>query len=435
METSESQNPVYHYTGVAYATTDSANLQHLVDDAEILAAIANDADTKSIIELIVSVAKVKTRKSDLPSAIIYFGKAKELAEIAGLVEQAALMNMFEGICYQRMRMMPIAIEKFLQSLGMIDEEGTNTREVKLTRAKILENLAIVYGIEDQFDLARKYLQSALAIIEEEGFDERLHGVYLNLGNAFQGLNQYTEALDCFKKSAFEYSRRNNGGESVYLLNNIALTLNSKGEYNAAHNTLLHAVEYAESLKDREGLLLSFRNLAALFGSEDWEHYSVAQSTEYYKRAIAIALDINVPDSLASMYDALAKRYAKQQDWVNASTMQAQRIEVLDIIHEMRLKQGIYEHKNYLDTILKEAESSASVLSVQFAVYEIKQIQKEYFTSSYVTSRMKEILAGIQQLVSVYSSPILISEKHPTEDELDALILEFEQACSVMGVKL
>ena len=193
----------------------------------------------------------------------------------------------------------ITVESAGQKLdSLIQQLSTNLPDSQ--KIKILNSLAFTYS-DMNLDSAEIFSNQAIGLMDKisnqldkanalGGWSiiEKSKGNYaVSLSYSYQALKICTEISDTLCMSA--------------LVNNMALTYNLLGDYGAAVDNLLIAIDYDEARKDTLGLGIDYINLGYAY----YESKSYDKALEYAKKALEFLLSINDQHSQTYAIELLA----------------------------------------------------------------------------------------------------------------------------------
>jgi serine phosphatase RsbU (regulator of sigma subunit)/tetratricopeptide (TPR) repeat protein len=211
----------------------------------------------------------------------------------------------------------------------------NNRKLKILLIDIKGQIGAVYIAQAEYDKANEYfvecLRDALAV--KNG--DLISSMYTNIGAVYYYQNNNDSAIANFE-SAFRVSKEYGlkQGEAD-ALNNIGLIYQEKGDYVKAISYLEQSMTIAQEMGDEKGTAESLLNIGELHLLNN----NLEKSEAFYLKSLALSRKIGLRENVRTVYEALAKVYAKKKDFTKAYQYQLLFSSLKDsLVNEDRNKQ-------------------------------------------------------------------------------------------------
>jgi class 3 adenylate cyclase/tetratricopeptide (TPR) repeat protein len=202
-----------------------------------------------------------------------------------------------------------------------------------TNAKALSNIGNVYQNLSDYPQALTYYQKALAISEEIG---RKDGIAINLGNiglVYQKLSDYPQALTYFQKALSINEERASKNGIATNLGNIGLVYQNLSDYPQALTYLQKALAIFEEIGSKDGIATNLGNIGLVYQNLS----DNPQALTYLQKALAIFEEIGSKDGIARNLGNIGIVYWHLSDYPQALTYYQK---ALAISEEIGRKHGI-----------------------------------------------------------------------------------------------
>jgi tetratricopeptide (TPR) repeat protein len=140
-------------------------------------------------------------------------------------------------------------------------------EIRLSRAKLLNNLGLVHGGFGEFATALEHLGEARLIQEELDDAGGLATTLNNIGFVHSKEGRYHESLRNYQRALPLRSKADDRGGYGTTLNNMGVIYSKIGEYSEALRCYEEAVGVREEVGDRVGLATSLSNIGLVYGKQ------------------------------------------------------------------------------------------------------------------------------------------------------------------------
>ena len=180
-------------------------------------------------------------------------------------------------------------------------------------ANVLSNQGVLYLNNDMLGEAIDYFFQAEMIREEYLNSKDLETVYLNLGEIYIKLQNYEFAYDYLKKSLYHSRNNSNNMFEISSLIHLIPIANALGLYDKA-------LEYAKS---GEALAIEMNNpyyLGTIYSNLSkvyFENRDYSNSIKYINDALNLSINLQTHDENINIYNNLAHAYIMKKDYESA----------------------------------------------------------------------------------------------------------------------
>ncbi|WP_293338108.1 tetratricopeptide repeat protein [Microcoleus sp. CAWBG58] len=192
------------------------------------------------------------------------------------------------------------IDSLKKSVEIFHDIGYREQE-----AKLLSNLGNSYESMTQYKEAIEVYKKSLAIFKELGKRNEEAGVYSNLGNIYNSLGQYQLAIDSLEKSVKIYEELGDRQNKANPLGNLGNSYYFRGEYDLAidyyKQSLAIEQEFHRDSNDAAITLIGLGN-AYIFLNKYQE------AIDYCKQSLQISQKLGVPQTEANALGSLGYAY-------------------------------------------------------------------------------------------------------------------------------
>ena len=246
-----------------------------------------------------------------------------------------------------------AVDNFLSALELMekleDEEG---------QTFYLNNIGIVYDLQEDYQQALRYYQSSLKLKRKLGMNSALAASYTNIGVTLYHLDQIDSSLYYHRLALAEYQVQEKESSIARAHNNIGFALIYLSKYEEALQHLEEALRIREQLGDQRGVAQTINNLAVLYTNQGMLH-KAWQAADHSEQ---IARKLELPEILKSALEqktiirATQRRYedafliTQQLDSVNqliATTEKAKKVAELEARYQNIKKEKEIEQQRFL----------------------------------------------------------------------------------------
>jgi len=281
----------------------------------------------------------------------------------------------KGLCYEMLGEYSTALDYNFRALKLAESINDSLR-----MAYCMADIGFIYESHSkQYDISLSYQKKALKIYKEMHNYKEEAGSYINIGNIYRNLKQIDSAIYYHKKSI-----------STCLIYSDSIDSNPKNERNLALNYSCLAddyqlTEYNDSVlyyKDKARHLLEKNGfefeLSTLYHGYAYYYYvkqDYEMSLKYIKKALDIALALNLKKNQLDCYEGMSELYKELGDYKNAYHSMVKRFNLIDSLNlsETREKlaelQAKYDYELNKQKIEKlELDSKVKDLNFKMLVY-------------------------------------------------------------------
>ena len=260
-----------------------------------------------------------------------------------------------GIIYGRQGSLAKSADLFHESIGVFenlikkDKKENYSWLIRIELAKNFNNLAIIYRMEDLFDMALEYNQKSQIIFlelldespekpEEIELQRLLALSYNNEGIIYRNMGDLDKASQMYQKALNFFEKLNNKPGIVRTLSNIGRIEHQNNNFDKAIDFYLQSVKLLIELNDKNGLALVYTNLAEAFFSKK----KYARSKEYAIKSYNIGKEIDAVARLEASTSWIAQANYALGDTKSAYDYLKLHVEYKDSLRSNEVNQRILE---------------------------------------------------------------------------------------------
>jgi len=234
-------------------------------------------------------------------AMVLYQQALGLAERSGnLFEQAKIYGAI-GLLHRKQGRLPQAIEHIRKCKEIHEQLGNDEGN----QARILNDLACVYGLQGDSGHAIDALQQSLAISLKLGLDSLTAGLYNNLAEIYRKQSRYALALEMAQKGIDIQKRLGDEKTQAQLYGTLAIIYAQQGAFDEALQIMEKNLAIFKRIGDEPHMAVTYGNLAALY----LEKGDTTSALEGYHNALDIKERIGDHYGAAIDYANLGKLYS------------------------------------------------------------------------------------------------------------------------------
>ncbi len=309
--------------------------------------------------------RLKSAMYNFEKANEYFRIAYEKYSLSGDRTQIAAVFNGLGTMYSNMALYDQALENYLNSLVIFEDEGH-----VLNEAALLINIGNIHKKLDNFDLALDYYMRSLQIYEDTGNGQiGFSVVFNNIGIIHFKREDYEKSLEYYNRALEINEETGNETGIAAATNNIGLVQTRLGNFSDALDSYLISVDINRSRGRRYQLANNFNNIGELFILTG-EHTKAA---EYLDDAYEIANQLAAREIImenhlfrADLYESLgdysgALRYRRLYDEYREGIYTS---ESRDVIAELQIRHDSERRIKELEILQKDNEIQELALERQ-----------------------------------------------------------------------
>lgn len=227
-----------------------------------------------------------------------------------------------------------SLEHYFKAIELYEQAGDQA-----AKSNILSGIGVIFTNQKDYDEAFEYLNRSLELkLKYEPYDVSI--IYLNIGAAYQGVGDSTQAINYYKK-ALESAEENKDFKGI------AVASNNIGSYYYAHNSpeasfyyMKRAIENYKKAGDIAGEAFSTANLGGCF-----RNVNELDSAEYYMlKAKEISEKIDNPELTQNIVEHFYFLNVAKEDWQNALMNFRQAIKIRDSINGIDIQKSALKKK-------------------------------------------------------------------------------------------
>lgn len=318
-------------------------------------------DRKGVAKSYNNIGIVYAEKGNYPKALEFYDKSIKIMEELGNKKFVSYAYINIGLFYQKTGNYPKALESFFKSLKIL-EELKDKKGISIA----YNNIAVVYRNLSNYQKSLEYNFKSLKIKEELGDKNAISHSYSNIGFVYFGLGDYASALEYYSKSLKLSEELGDKNSIAILYSNIGkaqLKLKNVAEALAFY---LKSKEIYEEIGSKPGLSVAYLGIGLCHNARG----ETKKAIDYLTRALTIARDINLAESIKNAADELSQAYAKTGQYKQAYQYQVlfkeksdflrneenvKKITQLEMQYEFEKKQKQQELQQQKKDLVKDAE--------------------------------------------------------------------------------
>lgn len=316
-----------------------------------------------------------------------------------------------GVVYRNLGQTDKALESYLLAKKISEVEG-------LVKARLLNNIAVIYHRQKDLKSAIKYYQLALEIeLKSKSKNKKyIASILNNIAFVYTQLNEYAKAKEYHNKALNISEESQNVDEIISSFRGLGKIFALEGAYVEAYQTLLKSLEISETNKVWDECIKISIELSPVL--KDLKKYD--ERTKRLKFALKLAIEHH-QDSIVSALEALLQHYEEMEDYINSyhvlkqlSGLREQSIEIerQHKINELQTKFEVQEK----DKLLQQEKEFRKALEAQNNTLNLLNQDLQQFNYA-VSHDLKEPLRSIRAYSRFLSNSL---REKLNEDEQSAL---------------
>ena len=242
------------------------------------------------------------------------------------------------------------------------------------------NIGLLYYNLGQVQEALNYFNQSLKIAEEIKNNESIATALYNIANLYKDQGHYEEALEYTQKSLDIQVAAKDKYNMAYAINYMGVIYEKQGAYDKALAKYEQALQLRQEIADKQGIAYSLRNIGGLYESMDstqqvlphylkslgymkqaedkagtanvlnrmgnyyLKHNDINNASKYATQDMAMANELQFPESVRDAALLLNKIYREQRNWAQAITMNDLYIKMRDSIQNTETRKAAYKDK-------------------------------------------------------------------------------------------
>jgi tetratricopeptide (TPR) repeat protein len=193
------------------------------------------------------------------------------------------------------------------------EELIGQRLPRSLELAVTHLLGMVYRVKGEWERAIDYYKRNLAILEQEGDEQRMATTYNNLGVVYGAKRKWDQAIEFYERSLAILKKMDDVHGMATTFNNLGEVYRHKGEWEQATKYHERSLEIYEETGNEYGIAVAFDNLGLVCQDKrEWE-----QAIEYHERSLAILAKVCDVHGMATTYNNLGSVYQARGQWEQA----------------------------------------------------------------------------------------------------------------------
>jgi two-component system, NarL family, sensor kinase len=235
----------YHFKGVSYRLTGNLklSLENLFKSAKLAIDVKNN---DLLIDAYQEIANTYTGNKDYKNALVYNTKSLELIRQHGNKEQLAIGLLNTGYNYYTLKEFDPALKLYNEAEPIFE-----SIEMKIGKAYVTGNRALVYWKQGNYKIAERDLLRAMQMLEVLGdefaiadYQNQLGRIYAEQGKLENAINYTQKALNTSKSQNLKEQIR----DALKLLSEL---YEKKSDYNQAFRFQSQYIVYKDSIENSE----------------------------------------------------------------------------------------------------------------------------------------------------------------------------------------
>jgi signal transduction histidine kinase len=250
------------------------------------------------------------------SGVIYGEEAVALAQkLKNKRETANAMTSLSS-SYWVLGNNPKALNLLFSALKTFEELKDSSR-----MAVVLQNIAVIYDYQKDYDNAMKYYMRELNLSEKRGTATALS--YYNIGDFYNGLGQYDNAMKFFKKAI---EKGNDPDIECFAVYSIGTIYEADNDRKSASEYFKKAVAMADKIT---GNIRTKAYIYLHYGTFQGELKQYKSSLKYLSEGLALAREMNEKKLLMDYYEKLGGYYSETGNYKKAYDCLVKHSEIQD----------------------------------------------------------------------------------------------------------
>ncbi|MEJ1237504.1 tetratricopeptide repeat protein [Chryseolinea sp. T2] len=275
--------------------------------------------------------------------------ATEIGDRRGLA--AAYNNL--GVLYKAQGALDKSLEYYMKSLHIYDTlQLKDSTVMKLGVASIKNNMANIYSLKKDHNLATKYLEESHKLFVELKDDRHIIGSLNNLGILYSDIDMDDRAMQYFIEATSLGEKIGLKNSDSY--NNVGNIFFSQGNFQRAVEFYEKALQIARDKNDRVGILKTAINLGVTYAKAR----QPAAAKVYLDEALVLCNDLQAYADLPAIYKAMASNEAIQNNFKGAYEMQLRYDDARQKIYSEESSRNIAQMEMIIEFEEKEHELSS-----------------------------------------------------------------------------
>jgi len=381
------------------------------------------SDSIKICDVLDNLGEIHRRLGNLDSTEYFLNKS---IEIKRKTKNKTLHNTYSllGKAYANNGNYEQSINSFMSALYLMENEKN-----KEGQAFYLNNIGIVFDIQEIYDKALDYYTQSLEIKKQLNMKDAFAASYNNIGIVYFNLGDYNKSLKFHKKALVENIRLNKKRSIARSYNNIGYAHIYLGNYNQALANLKKALVMRQEMQDNRAIAQTEINISNAF----YNLNLLDSALIYSENGVEIAKKINTKEILDDGYELLSEIYKKKMMYEEALSYFELHSALKDTLRnedafasiaEMEAKYNLIKKENEIQKQQFELEKKQLIISKKEATIKFYLILVALITSgllliifAYFQKRKINTLLKGQNALIEKQNKILYRDKLVISDNL------------------
>jgi signal transduction histidine kinase len=296
-----------------------------------------------------------------------------------------------AVIYGDMGQVDKALKNYLESI-----DYARTVQDSALLAVAYNNLGMAYSNNEEYEKSRYYLESSLELARERNSQMDIYRAHLNLANTFGNIGEYEAALANYDRAQEVISAIRPGVPSPIIMHNRGATLAKMERYNEAEELLFRSLQLSEEEGINEGIYYNNFVIGKMYG----EQGRFEEAIEYLKKAESVTQSSYNTNLKMEVAQALHEAYAKNDSYEKAYDQLLIYSALSDSLSEVEKDRELVNAENFLElerqneinTLLQEKQASQEqqlrnqliiiiagiliIILISFLLYQMKRSSSE-----------------------------------------------------------
>lgn len=230
-----------------------------VDSLRHVVMAPDTRDTSRVLAYAGLAWEYKNRNTNPDSILFYAGRGLNLAKSIGFNKGIALCRMHTGIANILQNEYDTAVANLTGALKYYEQEPA-TRELNET----YHNLGLNYYMQTKFEPAIKYFRLSEDVADSLGNDSRSARAAFYLGDIYNDMGSYADALKKYLKALELYEKTGNHNSASNCLTNIATVYAQLGDFSRARAYISKSLEQFSHSANPQEIYQNYANIGIVY---------------------------------------------------------------------------------------------------------------------------------------------------------------------------
>jgi class 3 adenylate cyclase len=231
-------------------------------------------------------------------------------------------------------------------------ESANKAEYISGQAGAYSAIADTYVVNDNFDVAQKYYNQAIALVEKTNDSIYLANILLNSGDAHFNNKNYDAALQNFEKSSLIFEKVNYLTGTAYNKGNIGMVYAEQGKDALAESNINEAIEILEKQEDYYPISVYLTYMSDIYLRKS----DFTTALAYLHRSLNLANQYGLKDQISDANLKLSEFHEKKGDSATAYQFYKEHIIHRDLVINLKSVQEAADTRTNFEVSQEKAVS-------------------------------------------------------------------------------